>query len=155
MARSMIRRTGIVLGMGVLLCRCSTLNDDSSGLVVFDVSVSADRYWTSSVDPCTLTVTVENSGNIRGLWGTGSSSCQLGAQVRLGHSDFPMVIDRVCSDDLAEQGLDAGAWRTERWIWDGRIFIGTSMKRLPAGIYRVFGAAGMWKSPESVEIEIR
>jgi hypothetical protein len=86
-------------------------------------------------------VTAVNSGDERVVWGSGSSSCQLGLVV-LDARESHNIDFRVCTMDLVEQGLDPGESRTETFSWGGTIIVDQEIQVLPSGQYRVFGVAG-------------
>lgn len=87
-------------------------------------------------------VTAVNNGRERVVWGTGSSSCQLGLVVFDGDGERHGIDFRACTEDLVEQGLDPGESRTEAFLWGGRIIVGQEMLILPPDDYDVVGIAG-------------
>lgn len=99
-----------------------------------DVVVSPD-------EPGTFRITVTNAGDERVVWGRGSSSCQLTAEVLVGavrhRIDF-----RSCTADVVEQGLDPGQRRTEEFEWGGQIREGGELVTLADGEYVIVGRAG-------------
>ena len=91
----------------------------------------------------TLTVTATNRGSDRIRWGRGSSSCQLGAAVRLGGRQVEALVNHGgCTADLVDQALEPGGSRTESFTWSGLIVEGDDFAFLPAGAYQLRGAAG-------------
>jgi hypothetical protein len=108
-----------------------------------EVTLSADGSVTSETEPVTFTVTATNRGSDRVRWGRGSSSCQLGAVVRVGtRQEGALVNHGGCTDDLVDQALEPGESRTESFSWSGLIVEGGDFAVLPAGAYQVRGAAG-------------
>jgi len=101
-----------------------------------------------------LRVEARNEGANYLIWGHGSSSCQLGAIVEYNGLQYSVSEFRVCTEDLAEQGLAPGESRVETWLWDGQILSPNGPSRLPAGRYRLFGNAGSWLSRDCVVIEV-
>jgi len=92
--------------------------------------------------PSEFMVTVENTGSERITWGMGSSSCQLSLFVIADGIRHP-VNHEVCTDDLGEQGLNAGERRTEDFEWGGAVpDIEGEPFVLPEGRYRMIAAAG-------------
>jgi hypothetical protein len=52
------------------------------------------------------------------------------------------IADRVCTSDMAEQGLDPGESRTEVLSWPGWVLEDGELVLLPSGACSVRGAAG-------------
>jgi hypothetical protein len=96
------------------------------------------------VDPRSsdVLVTVRNPTRFRIVWGRGSSSCQLSADVYADGAWVPLRSRRICTMDLADQGLDPGGSRGEVLVWDGLVVRGGVRETLPAGQYLVRGRAG-------------
>ncbi|NIM48814.1 MAG: hypothetical protein GTO22_06070 [Gemmatimonadales bacterium] len=90
--------------------------------------------------PVIITVTAMNLGDSV-VWGQGSSSCQLGAVVRVGLDEHRIDL-RVCTDDLAPQGLGPGESRTEEWPWAGEMRVDDTIETLQPGEYEIRGIAG-------------
>lgn len=103
--------------------------------LVSEIAVSPD-------DPGWFRVTAENRGHQRVVWGRGSSSCQLGLVVQLGFAFVRTNELRACTVDLAEQGLDPGATRSEVILWGGEVLTGSGPRVLEPGRYRIRGIAG-------------
>lgn len=98
-------------------------------------------------------VTAVNRGDERVVWGSGSSSCQLGLVVLDADGGRHNIDFRACTDDLAEQGLDPGESRSETFLWGGTILVQQPpwsslppLQALPAGQYRLVGMAGEHES---------
>ena len=104
--------------------------------------------------PFTFGITARNDGDEPITWGQGSSSCQLEAFVRVDGQDYRFA-SRVCTSDLAPQGLEPGASRTERLLFEGQYFDGTTPVPLPPGEYEFRGAAGDVARSRHVKVEIR
>jgi hypothetical protein len=121
-----------------------------------DVTLDANSAVTSTSKPVALTVTTRNTGSDRVCWGLGSSSCQLGAVVRVEGRDVAVLGDGDCTDDLAELCLAPGDTRMEVFPWDGSI-LGENGKfiRLSQGAYRVRGTAGAeaYSAPVWISVE--
>lgn len=144
-----------VLCAAVLLCGCSLFHDeDCKDLAGLRVTISASGHRTSRLDPVLITVTAENTGDSRVVWGYGSSTCQLGAVVRIGGTDYHSHEIRGCSRDVVELWLDPGQSRTENWGWRGGILTHKGGEVLPPGRYRLYGAAGSWLSSDGIVIEV-
>ncbi len=129
---------GLVIGFLAPGYGCGLFDNDDLG-----VTLSADGSVTSETEPVTLTVTATNRGSDRVSWGRGSSSCQLGAVVRVaGRQVEARVNHGGCTDDLVDQALEPGESRTESFTWNGLILEGDDFAFLPAGAYQLRGAAG-------------
>jgi hypothetical protein len=113
---------------------CGLFGDDD--LVVTLETSGATK---SPSEPVTLTVTAKNTGNTRACWGKGSSTCQLNALVRVDGHNYSVAISRTCTADYRDLCLDPGKTRTEHFVWSGHV----RGDVLPAGVYRVRGAAGV------------
>ena len=133
---------------------CSLLEGQGDDCGLLFVAITAAGDSVSYTELVSLTVTAENRGRSRIVWGFGSSSCQLGAVVRVGALDRIAPGVRVCTEDLSEQGLDAGASRTETWFWDGRVLGENGLELLPPGQYEVYAVAGDCRSEAGVRIQM-
>lgn len=92
-------------------------------------------------------VTALNRGDERVVWGSGSSSCQLGLVVLDAAGQRHNIDFRGCTADLVEHALDRGESLTETFLWGGMIVVDQQLRALPAGQYRVLGVAGEHDSP--------
>ena len=133
---------------------CSLLEGQGDDCGLLFVAITAGGNSVSYTELVSLTVTAENTGRSRIVWGLGSSSCQLGAVVRVGALDRIAPGVRVCTEDLSEQGLDAGESRTETWSWDGQVLGENGLELLPPGQYEVYGVAGDCRSEDGVKIQV-
>ncbi|MDH3456278.1 MAG: hypothetical protein OER90_05500 [Gemmatimonadota bacterium] len=134
-ARGMSPVIGTILLVGVIGCGDLFGGNDFALTVSFsDEQVAADA-------PVRITVTAMNLGDPV-VWGQGSSSCQLGAVVRVGSDDYPTDIGRGCTEDLVPQGLGRGESRTEWWEWNGVVVNGIALDTLMPGSYEIRGLAG-------------
>lgn len=132
--------TAVTALVVVLACR------DSLGVSVVTMDVDGSVV----VSPTELEgfrVTAVNRGDERIVWGSGSSSCQLGLVVLDAASRRHNIDFRDCTSDLVEQGLDPGESLTETFLWGGIIAVDQEMQVLPTGQYRVVGVAGERQSP--------
>ncbi len=154
MRGSSVLKLGFILCVPFFLGGCGIFDDDDEGLRNLDVTIAATENVISLTEHVGLTVQVKNTGSSRIVWGNGSSSCQLGAEVRVGGTYLVAPGNRDCTDDLAEQGLDPGKSRSETWIWDGRVLGDDGLESLPAGEYDVYGTAGLRRSGEPVVIRV-
>jgi hypothetical protein len=125
------------LGGLVLVLSCG----DPLGVSVVTLDVDGSVI-VSPDEPEEFHVMAVNHGDERVVWGTGSSSCQLGLVVLDADGERHSIDFRMCTADLVEHGLDAGESRTETLLWGGTIMVDQEMQILPAGQYRVFGVAG-------------
>jgi hypothetical protein len=132
------------LGVSVLALACG----DPLGVSVVTLDVDGSII-VSPDEPEEFHVMAVNHGDERVVWGTGSSSCQLGLVVLDADGERHSIDFRMCTADLVEHGLDPGESRTETFLWDGRILVDQEpwsslppLQALPAGQYRVFGVAG-------------
>lgn len=117
------------------------------------VTVAVSRTELPADGPVGVSVTAVNTGDRRIVWGQGSSSCQLGAVVRVDGVDRRIDL-RGCTADLVPQGLDPGRSRTEEWPWSIEYFGGTSLVPLPPGEYEVYGLAGDRARSRAVRIRV-
>lgn len=157
--RTTMRRTTsiwlvLALGIAAFASGCDLLTDDGDGAPSLKITIEADGRIASPTDSVLLTVTATNQGSTRVVWGRGSSSCQLGAVVRVGATRVPAADLRACTEDLSEQALLPGESRTESWPWNGQVLRKTVIEPLAPGFYKVFGAAGPWQSDSWVVIEV-
>jgi len=155
MNRTILKHAFLSLSILTLLCCCSPFdNEDDQDSTELKITISASAGVTSAAAPVTLFVRVENCAGTRVVWGYGSSTCQLNADVRIGRSYYPAVGHRYCTQDAIELGLDAGESRVENWRWKGEIMKDQEIVTLPPGRYEVHGSAGRWVSATSVRIEV-
>ena len=153
MRRVCLRRCCLVACAAALSSGCGLFSSDQPDLRI-EIQASEDTLTRPTEYPG-LAVTVENLGDTRAVWGPGSSSCQLGAVVRIGRAELQAPGSRACTDDLVEQGIDPGETRTETWRWDGWIVDEDGVRtELPPGRYQVAGAAGPWTGHATVTITI-
>jgi hypothetical protein len=153
--KPVLSRCCLVLCTAFLLCGCSLFHDeDCRDLAGLRVTISASGHRTSRLDPVIITVTAENTGDSRVVWGYGSSTCQLGAVVRIDGADYRTGEIRGCTQDVVELWLDPGQTRTESWGWYGGIWTDQGGEVLPAGRYRLYGTAGSWVSSNGIVIEV-
>ncbi len=89
-----------------------------------------------------ITVKAVNRGDERVVWGSGSSSCQLGLFVRDADGRDHSIDFRDCTADFVEQGLAPGDSLSETFVWGGWIEVDGELRTLPNGEYRVYGVAG-------------
>lgn len=147
--KTWVRRFGGILSAITLISGTAACDDDDILLTILPHDGTA-----SSSEPAELTVTAVNRGDSRVVWGKGSSSCQLSAVVRVGRRDLEAVTPRVCTDDLAEQGLDPGESRAETLEWGGAVVLDGRVEVLLSGLYEVRGAAGSEAVSDPVEIRV-
>jgi hypothetical protein len=132
------------------LTACAGLEPASPLQITMDVRDAQ----ASPSDPALMTVTVINHTSTRVVWGTGSSSCTLGGAVRVGGTWLPILAERICTEDMAEQGLDPGKARTEAFSWFGAVRRNGRTEFLPAGTYEARGEAGSVGVSRAVTITI-
>jgi hypothetical protein len=101
-----------------------------------------------------LTVGAANHTASKAQFGYGSSSCQLGAVVRVDGNDCRVVESRPCTADIMPLELGPGEQRTEEFEWSGEVLIGAVRQLLPPGVYELRGQAGDALSPP-VTIEVK
>ncbi len=150
MKTTMIQWPCLALGAALLFYGCSIFDGDEQ----VEVAISASANFTSTTNPVTLNVIAQNQGEGRVVWGRGSSSCQLGAIIQTEKETYRVDL-RLCTDDLAEQGLEPGERRNESWLWDGQIFRNNQSEHLAPGRHKIYGTAGGWLSKNPVEIEVK
>jgi hypothetical protein len=121
----------------VLLLAC----EDPLSVTVFTLDVDGSVVI-SPTEQEEFHVTAVNRSDERVVWGSGSSSCQLGLVVVDATGQRHNIDFRVCTEDLVEQGLDPGESRVETFLWGGTIVVDQEMQTLPSGQYRVIGVAG-------------
>ncbi|NIM52847.1 MAG: hypothetical protein GTN62_15345 [Gemmatimonadales bacterium] len=145
---------------------CSARSTALAGLLVIAASGCSDPFggaglevtlWFSHTEvgphaPVIVTVTATNLGDSV-VWGQGSSSCQLGAIVQVGSEEHRIDL-RICTADLAPQGLGPNESRTEEWIWTGEVLVGNSVVTLTAGEYQVQALAGEVKRSDPRTIRV-
>jgi hypothetical protein len=137
-------REAVAVGLLVAVIACS------DPLAVSIVTLDLDgNVVVSPQELESFRVTAVNRGDDRVVWGSGSSSCQLGLVVLDADGQRHSVDFRDCTSDLVEQGLDPGESLTESFLWGGMILVPQEpwssllpMQPLPAGRYRLFGTAG-------------
>jgi|GEM_PF-5137120 len=149
-----MRSIGLPLFLLFILCCCTLFDDNGDDCQKFEITIMADENVVSPEEHVRLTVTVTNTSSTRFVWGHGSSGCQLGVVVRVADTDLIALGDRVCTDDVVEQGLDPGESRSETWLWDGTVVENELLEYLPPGDYDLYGAAGVWLSHEHVRIRV-
>ena len=120
----------------VALLGCSSPLD----VDVIPVDITGDPI-VSPLERSAFSVTAENSGSERIVWGMGSSSCQLGLAVIVADERYE-IATRTCTGDFVELGLDPGGTRTEVFLWGGEIIVDDEVVVLGPGRYQVFGYAG-------------
>ena len=121
----------------VILC----LQTDAFGSDGFALTISFTYSVVTPDELVTVTLTAMNLGDSV-VWGSGSSSCQLEAFVRIGIDDRRLTGQRLCTDDMATQGLGPGESLMEHWQWGGEVLIGDRVDTLPEGTYQIVAAAG-------------
>ena len=126
-----------ILVLTLLLPACSAV----LGTRGLTVAITAADGPLTPARPLVITVTAVNQGEERVVWGQGSSSCQLTAEVLDAGVYYP-IGDRVCTADYGPQGLDPGASRTETWEWDGTYRRDDGAVTLQSGAYQIRGRAG-------------
>ncbi len=146
-------RCGLTLiGALLLVLGCSLFEDEEN----FEVQISASASVVSPSEPVTFTVTAENRGSSRVVWGKGSSTCQLTTVVQIeGREHTALDVTKWCTADLVEAGLDPGESRTEVFHWSGHVAWPDTFGVLPPGDYEVRGAAGKKARSAPVAIEVR
>ena len=150
-----LSRCCLVLCTAVLVNGCTVFDaDDCKDLADLRVTISASGHRTSRLDPVIVTVTAENRGHSRVVWGYGSSTCQLGAVVRIDGADYRTDAIRGCTQDAVQLWLDPGQTRTENWGWYGGVWIDQGGEVLPPGWYHLYGVAGSWVSSNGIVIEV-
>ena len=126
----------------------------SDPLAVSIVTLDVDgSVVVSPMEPEGFRVTAVNRGDERVVWGSGSSSCQLGLVVLDADGQRHNIDFRDCTSDLVEQGLEPGESRSETFLWGGMIMVDQEpwsslppLQVLPAGQYRLIGTAGEQES---------
>ncbi len=113
------------------------------------------RPVVSPDEPGEFRADIENTGDTRVVWGTGSSSCQLDLFV-IASGRHHRIDSRVCTADLVEQGLGPGEHRTELFEWDGRIPDGgNAWVVLPEGTYAVYASAGDRAQSDRLQVRVQ
>jgi hypothetical protein len=154
MSKTILLKCCLILSTGCILCGCSLSDSDDEACQDLVVTIEASQQVVSPSEYVTLTVTAQNRGPSRVVWGYGSSSCQLGAAVRIAGIDLPTHGVRACADDIAEHGLGPGESRQETWAWNGAVSGKQGPGYLAPGNYEVRGAAGAFLSRNPVNIEV-
>lgn len=139
LARNVPRTIAAV--MFALLVGCGTACVAIFGAEDLELTLDVSSTTVRPDAPITVTVTATNTSDEPIVWGQGSSSCQLDAVVAVGTDLFRIDI-RVCTEDLAPQGLDPGETRVEEWSWNGEILVQGTLDTLPPGDYRIWATAG-------------
>jgi hypothetical protein len=141
----------MILAMAAVACSAPLQSGHAQAEGGLQVTATADRSVASASDPVTVTVTAENLGDSRAVWGHGSGSCRLSLLVRVGATDLEAAPPRVCTMDYVEHGLDPGESRREVFVWSGEAVRDRSVIQLDPGIYELLGAAGEHRS-EPIQI---
>jgi hypothetical protein len=136
----------IILAMAAVACSAPLQPGLAQSEGELQVTATANQSVASASNPVTVTVTAENIGDRRVVWGHGSGSCQLGLVVRVGTTDLEAGPPRMCTMDYAEHGLDPGESRTEVFEWSGEALRDRTMIQLDPGVYELLGAAGEHRS---------
>ncbi len=146
---SVIHRLGSVGAMaGVLACA------DLGPSGPLQVTLAVGGAQASRSDPVLITVIATNNTTARVSWGVGSSSCTLGAAVRVNGTWVPVLGERVCTGDMAEHALDPGNTRTEAFSWSGQVRRNGRTESLPPGTYQIRGEAGSRGTSGTVTITV-
>ena len=127
----------LAVGGLILVLACA----DPLAVSVFTLDVDGSAV-VSPMEQAAFRVTAVNRGDSRIVWGSGSSSCQLGLVVLDADGQRHNIDFRDCTSDLVEQGLDPDASRSETFLWGGWIVVDQEIQTLPSGEYRVIGVAG-------------
>jgi hypothetical protein len=143
-------RALIALGLAILGL-CAQAGAAPGEIVVF-VTVEPETFALG--ETVIITVKAQNIGGSPIEYGRGSSSCRLGAVVRVNDADLPVPDPRACLRDLGPWILAPGERRRERLLWTGAVAATDTTYQLPPGTYELRGAAGFFLS-EPVEVEIR
>jgi len=145
-------RVLVALGSAVLgLCLCALAGAAPNEVAVF-VTIRPDTI--AYGEGITITIDAQNSGDSPIEYGRGSSSCRLGAVVRVNDTDVPVSVHRACLKDLRPWILAPGERRQERLFWTGVVAAPDTTYPLRPGTYELRGAAGPFLSAP-VEIEVR
>jgi hypothetical protein len=148
-ASTTTRRTALGAVAGLLVA-CG----DPASPGPLDVRLAADGAAVAPDATITMTVTATNTSSAEVVWGQGSSTCQLGAEVLVGGTWRPMRAIRGCSRDAAPHRLGPGEARTETWPWRGEVIVGGSVEPLPPGRYAVRGRAGAVAASPAVTMAV-
>ena len=144
------------LALMLLLCSVSACEEDDPGKVQEDplvVTITASAPTVSADAPVSLTITIENTGDTRLEWGSGSSACRLFARVVVDDQEYAVPWDEVCTADMVTYALEPGATDTQTKTWDGSIGRDGGSVDLPAGSYEVHGAGGkLTSAPVTLEV---
>ncbi len=133
------------------LAACSVAPIDEGTIVV---TLSTSEAIVSPQAPATISVTARNQSQERVTWGRGSSSCQLTLAVLTPAGQRYAADVRACTEDLVEQGLDAGATRTETFEWGGEAYQGGEMIFLAADSYRLIANAGQKGESQGLDLQL-
>jgi hypothetical protein len=148
--RTNVRALELVAVCGiVLVVGCG----DSLSVDVVAVGVDGSPV-VSPMEPGSFAVTADNLRDERIVWGSGSSSCQLGLTVEDADGLWHDIDFRECTADVVEQGLDPGESRTETFLWGGWIVVDEQIRTLPSGQYRVRGGAGGREESEPLVVRV-
>ncbi len=133
---------------------CSLFSEENNLEESYIITISSSSISASNREPILITVTIENTLENTISWGSGSSSCQLSALVRINKNDFQLPINRYCVTDMVNWELNPGQTRSESWNWVGEYDDGSLIDTLGIGNYSIYGTAGDWISKFPVEVEI-
>ncbi len=139
----------LLSAIGLIMIGCSKSNQDED----YIITISSSEIVTSIQEPVTISVTIENLSENEISWGSGSSSCQLTAFVRINNKDYSIDI-KFCTADYSPWILDPNETRTESWNWIGEYFHDSVFDTLDSGTYTIYGAAGDWISESPIEVEV-
>jgi hypothetical protein len=144
----------IVAALAVVLVAMALYSPAGSADNGLIVTMEVEPATLSAGDTLTVWVSAENPGPVPIEFGIGSSSCQLGAVVRLEDGDHPASAPRLCLKDLRPWSLAPGGRRIESWAWAGAIAVGDTIRQLLSGTYELRGAAGPYLSAP-IEVEVK
>lgn len=150
MIKCKIKQLFILSAIGLIMIGCSQSNQDED----YIITISSSEIITSIQEPATISVTIENLSENEISWGSGSSTCQLKAFVKINNIDYSIFIHRACTYDYIPWVLDPGHIRTESLNWIGEYSHNSVFDTLDPGTYTLYGAAGDWISDSSIEVEV-
>lgn len=145
-------RALIALGLAILGLGLCTQAGAAPGEIVVFVTVEPETFTLG--ETVIITVKAQNRGGSPIEYGRGSSSCRLGAVVRVNDTDVPVSVHRGCLRDLRPWILAPGERRQERLLWTVAVAAPDTTYELHPGTYELRGAAGPFLSAP-VEIEVR